>query len=105
MDVEDGPSVILASRIDGVRPNPFNPRTEIAFTLSSVGAAGPVQLDIYDLEGRKIANLFEGQLNPGTHMRTWNGLTDDGTPVRSGVYFGYLTTQEGTLSEKLVLLK
>jgi hypothetical protein len=104
-DVDDGPSTILASRINGVRPNPFNPRAEISFTLSSAGAAGPVQLEIYDLEGRRIANLFEGQLGPGPHMRTWNGLSDDGTPARSGVYFGYLTTQEGTVGEKLVLLK
>jgi flagellar hook assembly protein FlgD len=103
--VDYDPSTILSSRINGVRPNPFNPRAEIAFTLSSTGAAGPVQLDIFDLEGRKVANLFEGQLPAGPHTRTWNGLTDDGTPVRSGVYFSYLTTQEGTVSEKMVLLK
>jgi hypothetical protein len=104
-DVDDWGGSVLASRIDRVRPNPFNPRAEIPFTLSTIGAAGPVRLEIYDLEGRRIATLFEGLLPPGTHTRTWSGLSDAGTQVRNGVYFGYLTTQEGTLSEKLVLLK
>lgn len=105
IDVEDVLGTILSSRIDSVRPNPFNPFVEVLFTLSPAGAAGLVELAIYDLEGRKIAGLFEGQLNPGPHKRTWNGLSDEGMPVRSGVYFGHLTTAEGRVGEKLVLLK
>lgn len=104
-DVEDASASLLSSRIDGARPNPFNPRTEIVISLSASGAAGPVSLEIYDLEGRKVASLFEGQLDAGTHRLTWDGLTDKGEAVRSGVYFGSLTTKEGKHSEKLVLLK
>lgn len=98
-------SLFLASRIGGVRPNPFNPRTEIAFELSPVGASDAVRLDIFDLGGRRIANLLEGQLAPGRHSRTWTGTTDGGQAVESGVYFVRLTTVEGVRSEKLVLMK
>ena len=104
-DVGDLAGSILTTRIAGVRPNPFNPRTEIAFVLSSVGAAGPVRLEVFDLDGRKVAGLFEGALTPGMHVRTWTGLSDDGRQVQSGVYFVRLTTLEGSRSQKMVLLK
>ena len=104
-DVATGSSSILRSRIDGVRPNPFHPRTEISFNLSAAGAAGPIRLEIFDLAGRRVAGLAGGLLAPGPHTRVWNGSTDDGTRVGSGVYFARLTTREGSRSEKLIVLK
>ncbi len=104
-DVTVGQAPVFASRIDGVRPNPFHPRTEISFALSAVGASGPVRLEIFDLAGRRVAGLVGGILTPGPHMRVWSGCTDDGAPVGSGVYFARLTTREGSRSEKLIVLK
>ncbi len=96
---------LMATRIDAVQPNPFNPRTEIRFYLSSTSAGAPIRLEIIDLGGRKVASLFEGALPAGRHARTWAGVTDEGRPVQSGVYFVNLITSEGSRSEKLVLLK
>jgi hypothetical protein len=101
----DGPSSILASRIERVRPNPFSPRTEITFSLTASGASGPVRLEIFDISGRRVAGLAEGTMTPGVYTRDWNGRTDDGTPVGSGVYFARLSTREGTRGEKLIVLK
>ncbi|MBD3162666.1 MAG: T9SS type A sorting domain-containing protein [Candidatus Eisenbacteria bacterium] len=104
-DVDDPVAVVLGSRIDGARPNPFNPRTEIDFRLSRTGASGPVRVEIFDLAGRKIARLFEGSLTAGPHTVTWTGTADGGQPVESGVYFVRLNTREGWNAEKLILLK
>lgn len=104
MDAGDA-NLQLATRIDAIQPNPFNPRTEISFNLSTVGAGANVRLEIIDLGGRRVANLFEGQLPAGRHTRTWAGVTDEGVAVQSGVYFVNLITSDGSRSEKLVLLK
>jgi hypothetical protein len=104
-DVQDGQGSTLASRITLVRPNPFGPRTEISFSLSGAGAAGPVQLLIFDLGGRKIATLTDGTLTAGTYVRAWDGRTDAGVDVGSGIYFARLTTREGNHNEKLIVLK
>lgn len=104
MDVADGSSLIV-SRIATIRPNPFNPRTEIKFAVSPQGAAGSVRLDIFDASGRYVANLVQGRLAPGGHAATWNGLSDGGSAAGSGVYFARLMTLEGATSQKMVLLK
>ncbi len=95
----------LATRIEAIQPNPFNPRTEISFSLSTASENGQVRLEIIDLAGRRVASLFKGQLPAGRHTETWTGVTDAGQPVESGVYFIHLSTPEGSSSEKLVLLK
>jgi hypothetical protein len=102
---DDLPTAIKASRIDGASPNPFNPRTQINFTLSGTDASHPVRLEVFDLEGRKVAGLVDAQLSAGAHHQVWDGRADDGSAVRSGVYFARLTTREGEKSEKLMLLK
>ncbi|MFB3909776.1 MAG: T9SS type A sorting domain-containing protein [Candidatus Eisenbacteria bacterium] len=104
--IEDGAvAPLFGSRIDAAQPNPFNPRTQISFTLSQAGASGPVRLEVFDLGGRKVASLFEGTLPAGEHVQTWTGLADNGAPVESGVYFARLTTDDGRASQKLILLK
>ena len=103
--VEEAAVSILGSRIDGARPNPFNPRTEIDVRLSKTGASGPVLVEVFDLTGRKVAGLFEGTLPAGMHTVTWTGRADSGQPAESGVYFVRLSTREGQASGKLILLK
>ncbi len=78
-------------------PNPFNPSTEISFELyiSSV-----VKLTIYDITGREIDVLVNGELNPAAHKFTWNG-----TNYSSGVYFYRLETNGFTQTKKMLLVK
>ncbi len=60
-------------------PNPFNPSVEITF---EVAVAGPVELAIYDLAGRRVATLLDGVRSSGLQRVRW-----DGYGASSGVYF------------------
>jgi hypothetical protein len=81
-------------------PNPFNPSTTLRF--SSDG--GPVTLAIFDILGRHVNTLFNGNADPGIHQVTWNGDDASGRPLASGVYFGRLASAKGVKVHKMVLL-
>lgn len=83
-------------------PNPFNPTTEIAFSLPE---ASTVRLAVINSLGQEVAVLVEGQRGPGWHSVTWNGRTDGGRPVASGLYFYNLQAGEFSESRKMMLLK
>lgn len=78
-------------------PNPFNPTTEIRFSLPS---AMNVRLDVYNIVGQKVATLADDRFSAGTHYVTW-----DASGYASGVYFYRLTADEFTVTRKMLLLK
>lgn len=78
-------------------PNPFNPTTEISFELPR---AMNVSLRVFDLLGREVAVLVNGDLNAGTHR-----VEFDGKELASGVYFYRLDAGEFLLTRKMVMLK
>ncbi|HTK30946.1 MAG TPA: T9SS type A sorting domain-containing protein [Candidatus Saccharimonadaceae bacterium] len=75
-----------------VYPNPAR-TTQVSFGLP---ARGRVEVGVYDLQGRKLATLENGILEPGTYTRSWSGMTDGGQKVGAGVYFYRLRTPAGT---------
>lgn len=75
------------------RPNPFNPTTEISF---SIGLDGPTRLEIYDAAGETVATLVDEVLAPGTYAVTW-----DAGDRPSGLYYYRLTS--GTWSRTGVM--
>ncbi len=83
-------------------PNPFNPRTEIQFSLP---ASGPVSLKIYNVDGRLVRTLVHERREAGAHTVVWSGADDRGGRVASGLYFYRLTTDAGVLTRKMTLLK
>ena len=83
-------------------PNPFNPATEISFSLPR---AQEIELRIYDLEGRVVRTLVDGRVESGIHTVTWRGGDDQGARVASGLYFYRLVTADGTMTKKMTLLK
>jgi hypothetical protein len=83
-------------------PNPFNPETTLEFTLPN---AVYVRLDIYDLLGRRVATLVQGNIAAGAHRLVWNGKLEGGANASSGVYYCRLTTENQTLSRKMLLLR
>ncbi len=83
-------------------PNPFNPRTEIAFGLR---APSLCRLSIYDVSGRCVTTLLDELRGPGTHRVEWDGRTDEGVEVGTGVYLYRLETNRGTSERKMLLLK
>lgn len=83
-------------------PNPFNPKTTIAFSLPE---PNDVRLEIYDVAGRRVTTLVNERLGAGEHRVEWNGVASTGDRVASGVYFYKLTSGEQNVSKKMVLLK
>jgi hypothetical protein len=83
-------------------PNPFNPTTNIAYTLKS---AGIVHLDIYNMLGQKVRTLVNSKIEAGEHHAIWDGRTDSGDQSASGTYFVKMTTDNFTSTKKMVLLK
>lgn len=83
-------------------PNPFNPTTRIDFELEK---SGTVDLSVYDVAGRLVANLFQGHLGEGAHEVTWNGKTNNGTTAATGVYLYVLKTETGMAARRMVLLR
>jgi hypothetical protein len=83
-------------------PNPFNPRTRIDFVLP---AATHVDLDIYDLLGRQVVSLVNGEVAAGTKSIEWDGTDSFGNRVASGVYFYRLTAPGIAETRKMILLK
>jgi hypothetical protein len=78
-------------------PNPFNPSTTINFSLDQ---AQPVQLDVYSIDGRKVATLVEGTRAQGSHT-----VRFDASALSSGIYLYRLTTPSQILTRQMVLIK
>jgi len=83
-------------------PNPFNPNTSIAFTLPNAGQA---KIEIFNVLGRSIAVIFEGQAQAGENRVVWDGRDAYGSITASGVYFYRLTADNYTETRKMMLLK
>lgn len=64
-------------------PNPFNPSTTIRFDLPS---AGRVSLKVFDVLGREVTTLVEGEMNGGSFEVPWNGEDGQQSPASSGMY-------------------
>jgi len=92
--------------ITKVYPNPFNPQVNVEFTVEfSVPVAAEVRLDVFDLRGRKVAQVGPFVYPTGLNVINWNGTTMGGGRVGSGVYFLRLVTGLGTEIRKVVLVK
>lgn len=88
-------------------PNPFNPSTRISFTLP---ARSFVTLKVYDVTGRLVTTILSKELSAGTNFAEWNGTSDTGERVSSGVYLYKLdafgnNNSSFSASAKMMLLK
>jgi hypothetical protein len=89
-------------------PNPFNPTTTISFAIERAAAT---TLEVYNVLGQRVATLISQQLAPGYYTARWNGTSDNGMPVSSGVYFLHMSanTFDGAVAynqvRKIVLMK
>jgi len=83
-------------------PNPFNPQTQIHFSLAKDSV---VKIDIFNIKGEIVKTLINSQLSAGNHHATWNGYDSLGKPVSSGVYFYKMETPEYSSVKKMILMK
>ncbi len=95
---DGGPAVLALAR---PQPNPGPGGSLLRFSLP---AAGRARLEVLDLAGRRLWQRT-AELGPGTHAVRWNGTTDAGARLESGLYFVRLVTPWGTRTQRLSLLE
>jgi len=83
-------------------PNPFNNSTKIIFRLPQ---AGYVEIELFNILGKKIAILLGSFLPAGEHSITWLGYDDTGRSVPSGIYFYRFMCNGFTETRKLILAR
>ncbi|MGY8764401.1 MAG: choice-of-anchor J domain-containing protein [Fidelibacterota bacterium] len=83
-------------------PNPFNPETNIQF---DVAENSDVNVSIFNIMGQKVATLVNGNMDAGIYHIKWNGLSDKGIALPSGMYFYEMKSLEYQSVKKLVLVK
>ena len=98
--VEDLPA--RAALTVQVAPNPFNPVTEVAYSLP---APGYCTVEVFDLAGRSVRRLFAGDQVAGSHRAQWDGRDDRGVQLASGTYL--IRVEQGSRSSatKAVLVE
>jgi flagellar hook assembly protein FlgD len=83
-------------------PNPFNPTTQIRYQLPNTDK---VRITIYNLSGQVVRTLVDTQVQAGYHITQWDGRSDQGMSVSSGIYYYRIETKSYTMTKKMALLK
>lgn len=83
-------------------PSPFRSATSIRY---AVPARENVRLAVYNVAGQRVRTLVDGPVEPGQHEVRWNGRTDDGGMVASGVYLYRFEAAGFTGTRKVTLLR
>ena len=87
-------------------PNPFNPATTIRLHLpGTAGQRVPLKLAIYDVQGRLVRVLHDGDAPTGWLAWTWDGCDGSGRRQASGVYFARARSLEQSLTRKMMMVK
>ncbi len=81
---------------------PFNPETMIAFEVPS---SQKTTLIVYDLLGHQVRSLVNAVITQGEYRIVWDGRSDSGMRVASGIYLYRLQTNQVTLSKRMLFLK
>lgn len=83
-------------------PNPFNPETQVSFTIPRTLT---VSLKIYNMLGQEVRTLVSESKTAGTHTVSWNGTSNQGVKVASGVYVYTIRAGEFVQSKKMTFMK
>lgn len=83
-------------------PNPFNASCKLTVDIDTPGR---MSLDIYDINGRHVANLAEEQVSAGKYSLVWDGFDSESRELPSGVYFAVLKSAGRQTQSRLVLIK
>ena len=93
----------LANSLSQNYPNPFNPETTIPYALSSDAI---VSLTIYNIAGQVVRKLVDGEaLAAGQYQAVWDGRSESGASVASGMYFYLLHAGDYVAKRKMGLLR
>ncbi len=95
--IEDGNELPDEISLDANYPNPFNPTTQIRYSLPE---NTHVRMDVYTVSGQLVRTLVDRQMPAGIHFEEF-----DATGLSSGLYIYRMTTPTGTFTRKMTLIK
>lgn len=96
------PMVPKELALRGATPNPFRGTTRLV--LGVPFGAGTIGLEVFDVAGRRVCDLYRGTLTPGEDHVTWTGRDDGGAPLRGGMYLVRVKSRLGTRVVRVVKL-
>jgi hypothetical protein len=103
LDVPSGS--VAGLRLDPPSPNPFLPSAGSLTLRFALPAPERVSVRVYDLAGRQVAELFDGQAAAGEHVLTWDGRGARGGRAEAGVYLVRLVASAGERRVKVAVLR
>ena len=98
----DDPRVPKVLALARPRPDPAERVTTLAFSLP---APGPVRLEAFDVEGRRVRTIVASDLPAGNYERGWDLRDDGGRELRGGVYFVRLRAMNQDLRARLAVIR
>lgn len=101
-NISTDPVTAKVTKLYANYPNPFNPTTNIAFSLKE---QANVSIDIFNVKGQLVKRLINGQMPAGNHTITWTGKDENQKQVSSGVYFYRMQTNNYTTTRKMLMMK
>lgn len=99
---EDPIVPVIATELKSNYPNPFNPETNIAFSMKEAGA---VTLEVYNVKGQLVRTLINDVKAAGNHTVVWNGKDNNGRSVSSGIYYYKMNTGKYSSTKKMIMMK
>jgi hypothetical protein len=93
----------IPTQLISAYPNPFNPSTTIAFSLADNDSQ--VSIDIYNTRGQRVKHFAETRYDSGLHQCIWDGLSDEGDKLGSGIYLVCLKAGSYKSVLKVVMAK
>ena len=102
LNIDQGNTIPNKFKLYANYPNPFNPATIITYDLAKFSS---IELNVYDVRGRKIKSLFSGNKRAGQHKANWTGVDDYGLNVSAGVYIYKLEVSDKVFKRKMILMK
>lgn len=99
---ESDPEIPVGFALDQNYPNPFNPTTTITYHLPQTAH---VKLTLFDVLGREITTLVDGQMPAGSYSIDWDGTDNAGQSVPSGVYLYRLSTESSSTTKAMTLIR
>lgn len=102
----DDTSVPDQPRLAPLFPNPFNSTTRLEYHLpESRDGKHEVRLSIYSIQGQLVRRLLAGELPAGRYAALWDGRSDSGRKVGSGVYIAFMTAGSVRVARKILFLQ
>ncbi|MBI4725934.1 T9SS type A sorting domain-containing protein [candidate division TA06 bacterium] len=102
MSVTFGGDVPTAYLLYQANPNPFGQSTTISYQLTANGYVG---LKVYDVTGRLVRTLVEGEQSAGAHTVAWDAKDESGKEVANGIYFSRLNISNFASTRKMMLIR